>query len=493
MKKFLSLLLAMILLISCMTVVAFAAEDEETVTISFSIDENPGFSSYGAKIEYDSSALELTEIKKGAVSADGSFSSNVNNGKVGFAHDEDTTATGVLFTATFKIRDTAKRGETYNVTASLDENATKKANQEKVALKISGGSITVDECRGGGKHDWQKTGGQDATCTEDGYADYKCSKCQDTKHETLKAKGSHSPVPIPGKDPNCTESGLTEGKKCSVCQEILVKQETIPAKGHTETPVPGKDPTCTETGLTEGKKCSVCQEILVKQQTIPAKGHDYGDDGLCKNCGQKKPGETTPVTPRPSTTSKPTGTTTTKKLPFDDVKKSDWYYDDVRFVYDEGLMNGISSKNFAPLSEVTRGMIVTILWRMEGEPAPARGCQFSDVASGSYYEKAIAWAAENGIVTGISATEFRPDDNITREQLAAILYRYAKYKGMDVSAGETGSIQSFSDASSVSEYAVTAMKWACGTGLINGISGKLVPAGTATRAQTAAILHRFCE
>lgn len=180
-------------------------------------------------------------------------------------------------------------------------------------------------------------------------------------------------------------------------------------------------------------------------------------------------------------------------LPFTDVKDADWFYNDVVYVYEKGLMNGVTGTTFEPLSETTRGMIVTILWRMDGQPAPANVCQFKDVASGSYYEKAIAWAAEKGVVTGISETEFRPDDSITREQLATILYRYAQYKGLDTSVGEDTNILSYADAFDISDYAFSAMQWACGAGLINGIEGKLVPAGYATRAQVAAILHRFCE
>ena len=205
----------------------------------------------------------------------------------------------------------------------------------------------------------------------------------------------------------------------------------------------------------------------------------------------------TAAKPAPSTLSKPTDTkaqTSTKPAnPFADVKENDWFYNDVAYAYENGLMNGTSATTFAPYANTTRGMIVTILWRMDGQTAPLHDCQFADVADGSYYELAIAWAAENGIVNGFSATEFKPDANITREQFAAIMYRYAQYKGYDVSVGENTNILSYGDAETVSAYAVPAMQWACGAGLVNGIDGNLVPAGNATRAQAAAILHRFCE
>ena len=179
-------------------------------------------------------------------------------------------------------------------------------------------------------------------------------------------------------------------------------------------------------------------------------------------------------------------------LPFTDVSKNDWFHDDIRYVYENGLMNGISSTQFAPYGSTTRGMIVTILYRMEGQPAVSRDCPFADVASGSYYERAITWAAANGIVTGHSSTIFAPDANITREQLAAILYRYAIYKGLDVSVGESTNILSYEDFASLSEYAIPAMQWACGAGVLYGFGGSLLPDAPANRLQAAAILHRFC-
>ena len=148
---------------------------------------------------------------------------------------------------------------------------------------------------------------------------------------------------------------------------------------------------------------------------------------------------------------------------------------------------------FAPGATTSRGMIVTILWRLEGIPA-ASACPFTDVATGSYYEQAIAWAAENGIVNGVSKTSFKPDGAITREQFATILYRYAKdYKGYDVSVGEDTNILSYVDAFDISDYAFPALQWACGAGLMNGSDGALMPGGNANRAQAAALLHRFCE
>lgn len=179
-------------------------------------------------------------------------------------------------------------------------------------------------------------------------------------------------------------------------------------------------------------------------------------------------------------------------LPFADVPSGSWYYDDVAYVYDTGLMTGLTVTAFGPNLSTTRGMIVTILWRMENEPAAKNGCPFADVRRGSYYEQAIAWASENGIVTGFDASTFAPDRTITREQLAAILFRFAAYRGMDaVTLREN--LSSFQDQAAISAYAVSALNWAVGEGLMQGTGDKLEPTGSATRAQVAAMLRRFIQ
>ena len=179
------------------------------------------------------------------------------------------------------------------------------------------------------------------------------------------------------------------------------------------------------------------------------------------------------------------------KLPFTDVSTSDWFYDDVAFVYKNGLFSGTGSRSFSPNASMTRAMLVTVLYRLEGEPAVTGRSSFTDVRSGAYYEKAVIWAAANGIVTGTDSTSFSPDAKVTREQLAAILFRYAQYRKLDTDA--SAKLNSFTDADSVSAYASEALGWAVSEGLINGASGKLMPKGDATRAQVAAILHRFVK
>ena len=180
-------------------------------------------------------------------------------------------------------------------------------------------------------------------------------------------------------------------------------------------------------------------------------------------------------------------------LPFTDVKTGDWFYEAVQYVYDKGMMTGVSADRFAPASTTTRGMIVTILYRLENEPAVSGGSAFTDVERGAWYADAVAWAAANDIVNGTSATTFAPNSPITREQMATMLYRFAQYKGMDAVTLQEH-LTGYPDGGQVSDYAIPAMNWAVGQGLIAGMeNGTLVPQGSATRAQVATILMRFCE
>ena len=181
----------------------------------------------------------------------------------------------------------------------------------------------------------------------------------------------------------------------------------------------------------------------------------------------------------------------TPNADFLDVSRVDWFYYDVRYVCENGLMNGTSRNRFSPYGTATRGMLVTILYRMENEPRCFGSAAFSDVKPGAYYEKAVVWASQNNIVSGYTDGTFRPDAPLTREQLASILYRYTRYRGQDVSAAGTTSLTGYGDAQTVSNYALPAMRWACGTGILQGANGKLNPSGLATRAQLAAMLHRY--
>lgn len=181
--------------------------------------------------------------------------------------------------------------------------------------------------------------------------------------------------------------------------------------------------------------------------------------------------------------------------PFRDVTESDWFYDDVRFANQNGLFNGVEKDLFAPEEPMTRGMLVTVLWRLDGETAPKTATTFTDVDVNAYYADAVAWAAESGVVNGIGGNKFDPEGNVTREQIAAILFRYASLKGVDTAA--RANLATFPDAEKTSAYAHDALSWAVAAELVKGTKeGSTIyldPQGSATRAQVAAILSRYAQ
>ena len=177
--------------------------------------------------------------------------------------------------------------------------------------------------------------------------------------------------------------------------------------------------------------------------------------------------------------------------PFPDVDENDWFYDEVVYVYENGLMNGVENNQFAPNTATNRAMLATILYRLAGEPAVSGDLPFTDVESGTWYTDAVLWAAQNGIVNGLGENTFAPMNTLTREQLVTMLYRYAEAAGYDVSAA--ADLSGYPDAGKVQSYAQEAMSWAVAEGIVEGMDGNLNPAGNATRAQIATILMRFCE
>lgn len=198
--------------------------------------------------------------------------------------------------------------------------------------------------------------------------------------------------------------------------------------------------------------------------------------------GGSRPDETVTLPQEPSA----------EPLPFLDIPEGWWSREAVAYVYRAGLMNGVSDTAFAPAAATTRGMIVAILHRMEGAPAAGVSAAFADVDAGAYYAAAVAWAAANGIVTGYDDGTFRPDDPITREQMAAFLFRYARYQGRDVS--QRADLSGYVDADRIAGYALEALAWANARGLITGVSADTIaPAGNATREQAAVILTRFLQ
>ena len=216
---------------------------------------------------------------------------------------------------------------------------------------------------------------------------------------------------------------------------------------------------------------------------------DYTNDYRSESWDDDSSSSGTTTTPTTPTT--PANPVPDKAMSFTDVKSNDWYYSSVRYAYDNGLFSGVSHDSFGPGDSMDRSMLATVLYSLDGKPAAGKS-GFADVADGAWYADAVAWAAEHGIVSGVGGGAFTPGGTITREQLAVMLYRYAQYKGYDVS--KTADLSGYADQDKLSDWAAQAVQWACGSGLMNGRSAaQLAPEGTLTRAEAATMLKAFCE
>ena len=409
----------------------------------------------------------------------------------------------------FETREIAAHGHTEVVDAAVPATCTEAGKTEGKHCSVCGTVLIAQETVEALGHDYGDwTQMKAPTCTEKGEEKRVCSRCDAFETRELDVT-DHTEVIDPAVAATCAEVGKTEGKHCSVCGTVLVAQETIDAlghdygawtqtkaptctekgeekrtcsrcdafevreiaaHGHTEVIDPAVPATCTEAGKTEGKHCSVCGTVLVAQETVPALGHSY-KDGVCTVCGAKDP-DAQPAAP----------------VEFSDVSEKAWYYEAVEYAVENGLMNGVGGGKFDPEGTMTRAMLVTVLWRYEGEPAEGEN-SFTDVPNGTWYTEAVAWAAANGIVGGVGNGKFDPNGIITREQMATILFRYAQKRGFDTS--KRGDLSVFPDSGKVSSWAKDAMRWAVAEQIINGSDGYLLPQGNATRAQVAALLMRF--
>lgn len=398
-------------------------------------------------------------------------------------------------------------------------------------------------------HTWVKTQTNPPTCTAQGTAFYKCSACGATRTEKIAALGHDLSRCDLVPDATCTQPGRAVGT-CARCGVKI--DEVIPAKGHDYSykSASSTEPTCTESGRYKGT-CPVCGKDY--NDTIPALGHDWGEwvttieptyttvgyrYHLCARCNTRE-GEDIPklhthtwdagvVTQKPTATEPGVktftcticGETKTESIPATGVPDvcpggptcpgyafrdmpvpTDWAHEGLDYCIYHGYIAGTSASTVSPNGVCTRAQLVSILYRVQGEPTTVKGYElsklrapFDDVPRGQWYTDAIWWAKLMGVVSGTSATTFDPEGEITREQLAVILYNYTKQFAPG-SLTATGSLAGFPDAASVSSWARTEMAWAVGNGLISGTgSGSvayLTPQGSATRAQVAAILMRF--
>lgn len=302
------------------------------------------------------------------------------------------------------------------------------------------------------------------------------------------------------------EANVTVGSNCTkeVKNDTIVVTYTKPSSGGSSS---GKTTYKVTTSAVNNGGVNASPSSAEKGATItitlsPDKGYKLDKltvtDGSGKTVSTVKKSDTVYTFTMPASAVKVgvsyvKATETPSETKFNDVSANDWFASAVDYVTGKGMMNGTADNTFSPKANTTRGMVVTVLYRLENQPSTS-AASFADVASGAYYANAVAWANANGIVSGYGSGKFGPNDKVTREQLAAILYRYAQYKKYDVSVGEDTNILSYNDAQSISSYAIPAIQWACGAGVVTGKSGsKLDPKGYATRAEVAAMLMRFCE
>ena len=456
---------------------AAAADGTATVNLTETEDVTNGVFT----VSYDPEVLTFV----GATGTAGFYSYN-DDGKgtitVAYAAEEAITAGSTIASLTFSYKN--------SFVDTKVEVLTKERNQ---VSKVEEDAAVIAIRQEDGGHDYQVTDSKAATCTEDGFVTYTCSKCGDSYTETVKALGHD--FEETKTEVTCTEAGYTT-VKCKNCDASYIINVIQPT-GHSYELVNAKAATCTEEGYTGDRVCSKCNDT-VKGTVIAATGHKWGEWVTVKEATATEDGQmqrTCSVCHEVETQVIPaTGTSDCPSAAFNDVVLDIWYHEAVDFVVENGLMNGTSATTFSPEDTMTRAMLVTVLWRYEGSPK-AEASDFTDVAADAYYAQAVAWAAENGVVNGVGEGRFDPNGSITREQLATILYRYAEKKGLDVT--KTTDMDIFPDEGSVSTYAVKAMSWAVAEGLITGMKEGsvhyLAPQGDATRAQVATILMRFIQ
>ena len=500
--------------------------DEFDLTVDLS--DNKGFSALTAELEYDSDCFEFV---KGTVNNDiltNAFSSisGTTTGKVrfGIASLETQTENGTLAVITLKPKNSTKSFSSIlnlNVIEYVDADSKPIAysavpTQVSVSVECTHASVIIDEA-------------VEADCVNTGLTEGShCAKCGKTlvEQQIVPAKG-HKTVIDAALEATCTNSGLTEGSHCSVCKEILVAQEVVPAKGHKPVTDAAIEPTATSVGFTEGSHCEICGKVIVAQQMIknrftivfdanggtnaPKKIEKrFGEDveislkdnqiptkvgyfcvGFAESKDAKEPDYTIIY---PFTYSKNEDVTlyaVWHENPFEDCVKTSWYKRYVGYASFRGAMTGYSTKpEFGALDPLLRCEMITLLWKLDGKPkVTSAENPFPDV-TGGYYKTACIWGKKNGITTGTAAGVFLPQTNISRQEFVVMLYRYAKYKGLDVNVANKNAYREKADASDVASWARDAVNW----GYIHGIIGNgsdLKPKDDITRAEAATIIARF--
>ncbi|MCD8065587.1 MAG: S-layer homology domain-containing protein, partial [Oscillospiraceae bacterium] len=431
-----------------------------------------------------------------------------------------------------KTEEIPATGHTVVTDAAVAATCTETGLTEGSHCSVCGEVIVAQETIAALGHTWNDGEvASDATATEDGEMIYTCTVCGETKTEAIPATGHTYGVPTftwaddystcvaafvcldegcgevyevtcivtsETTDATCTEDGETVyTATCTFGDETYTGTQTvaIEAKGHTWN---DGEVVSSATSTKDGEMtytCTVCGET--KTEVIPATGSSGGGSSSGGSSSSSSGGSSSSSGGSTTTGDTDTEDTATKhdcpSEPYTDVDTTLWYHEYIDYVIENELMIGISSDTFMPNIPTTRGMIVTILYRIENEPEVGGSSEFTDVADGEWYTNAIIWAEQNGIVLGYGNGEYGPNDDLNREQIAAILYRYAAYKEYDTTSGGMA-IREFDDYEDISEYALEAMAWCINDGIIQGVGETtLVPQGDASRAQVAAILMRFLD
>ncbi len=519
----------------------------ETVEVKISLSNNPGIACLKLVCDYDSRFFKLIEVEDAGVLGSTSHKpvSEVANGGpytlLWFnPTSPDYTVDDVIVTLTFEVASDTPSGD-FDISCKCNKKDAINAEGNPVNFEVENSVIAVEDIGQGSIDDYEdeKDNNDDYENNEDpdeneededtigeDLSDVKfVSKTYtyDGTRKTLRVTGLPEDAEVEYEDNRATDAGTYRAyaivtlydETVELSAKLIIKPREITIKGLTAEDkvydgntdailsggeldgiIEGDDvyATMPETGKFSSAAVGKNKTVTF---TAPTLEGDDADNYTLKlptikaditEAGSTKPSN--PPAPSDTETADPVITPKPWVNPFADVTMNDWYYGAVKFASENGIMNGTSDTVFDPNGDITRSMFVTVLHRIAGKPAAAKGA-FTDVESGSWYEAAVNWASANGIVNGTSATTFDPNATITREQMATILYRYAKFKKYDLTVGQT---RLFADSTDIADYAKDAMNWAADKGLITGSGdGTVTPRAYASRAQAAAMLQRMVE
>lgn len=471
----------------------------ETVEVTIELQNNPGLVGAILNLSYDSTVLELVEVEDGQLLQDPVFGNDLETVPYLLtwmdAESADATESGLLVTLTFEIRSGVADGTTAVVEVTYDPDNIINTELENVPFAIDNGVVTanrkdVEEPEDPDEDKQHVTfrliGDSDHADGVDGHEEY-VTWIATTTYEFEEGDTVYDVFVQAISDHGLSQKGASGGYVSAIRAPSVLggywlsEYDNGPNSGWMYT-VNGRhvSDALTECELEDGDRIIWHYSDDYTQEENPSSPHyqrwleaeDISPEAYVKEREEEEDEEA--------------------DTEFDDVHENDWFYDEVQYAVSNGLFNGVGNDKFDPNGSMSRAMLVTVLYRLEGEPAVRGTSPFSDVSNNIWYTDAVIWAEDNAIVNGVGDNKFDPNSSITREQMAAVLFRYAQYKKYDTSA--SNSLTKYSDFTSISVYALNALKWANAEGLITGRTATtLVPKDTATRAEVAAILYRFVE